>query len=128
FPSSADDTPTTDIYALSLHDALPISLTALTTVFNVVKTAVTAFTTVFRVLSLALTASPIGIVVSLLGVLVIALTLAYQHSETFRAIVDAAFNAVLAAGRALVDGIVAAFNWFTTLPGLAAGWMASFLS
>src|SRR5690606_31425698 len=104
------------------------ALTALTTVFNVVKTAVTAFTTVFRVLSLALTASPIGIVVSLLGVLVIALTLAYQHSETFRAIVDAAFNAVLAAGRALDDGIVAAFNWFTTLPGLAAGWMASFLS
>src|SRR5690606_38694809 len=108
--------------------AFKTALTALTTVFNVVKTAVTAFTAVFRVLSLVLTASPIGIVVSLLGVLVSALTLAYQHSETFRAIVDAAVTAVLAAGQALINGIVAAFNWFTTLPGLAAEWMAGFLA
>lgn len=105
--------------------------TAVSTVGTVVRAVVTGiqlFTTVFRALNLVLIANPIGLVVTLIGLLVGAFITAYNTSETFRNVVQAAFNAVLNAGRAVVDGVRAAFQWFTTLPSLAAGWMSGLLS
>lgn len=103
----------------------------ITTVGATIKTIVgivKLFTTVFRALNLVLIANPIGLVVTVIGLLIAAFITAYNTSETFRNIVQGAFNAVVSAGKACVDGIIAAFNWFTTLPSLAAGWMSSFLS
>jgi phage-related protein len=52
----------------------------------------------------ALSANPIGIVVVAIGALIAAFVLAYKTSDTFREIVDAAFDAVVNAAKAV-------FNW-----------------
>ncbi|MEU7617183.1 phage tail tape measure protein [Micromonospora rifamycinica] len=49
-------------------------------------------------LNAAMTANPIGLIILAIVALVAGLVLAYQKSETFRAIVDAAFKAIAAAG------------------------------
>ena len=68
----------------------------------------------------ALSANPIGLVIIAVAALGAALVIAYQKSETFRKVVDAAFDAVAGAARALgrafdslVDAARAAFNWIT---------------
>lgn len=63
-------------------------------------------------LNAALSANPIGLVVLAIVALVAGLVIAYQKSETFRAIVDAAFRAVGAAAMWLWhNAIQPAFNW-----------------
>jgi hypothetical protein len=89
-------------------------------------------------LNAALTANPIGIVVVAIAALVAGLIIAYKKSDTFRRIVDGAFDAVAASGKAMwekvlkptftflirawltvasaiVDGAVLAFGW---VPGI----------
>lgn len=53
------------------------------------------------VLNAALSANPIGLVVLAIAALIAIIVLAWQRSETFRAIVTGALNAVLAAARAV---------------------------
>jgi tape measure domain-containing protein len=64
-------------------------------------------------LNAALTANPIGLVVLAIAALVGGLVFAYTHSERFRAIVQAAFGAVLTAARAVLGFF--ADHWKTIL-------------
>lgn len=61
-------------------------------------------------LNAAMTANPIGIVIAIIVALVAAVVIAYKRSETFRNIVQGAFRVVQAAGRAMWEGLRAAFN------------------
>ena len=63
--------------------------------------------TVFRVLSAVLLTNPIGLIVTAIVGLGIALVVAYKKSETFRKIVDAAFNAIGRAARWLWNKAIA---------------------
>ncbi len=55
----------------------------------------------------AMAANPIGLIVLAIVALIAGLVLAYQHSETFRRVVTAAFQAVASAAKAVVAGVVA---------------------
>ena len=63
----------------------------------VAKAATVAWTAAQWLLNAALDANPIGIVILALGALVTGLVLAYEHSATFRRIVQGALEAVAAA-------------------------------
>jgi hypothetical protein len=80
----------------------------------VVRGAVAAYTAVQWLLNAALTASPIGLVVVAIGLLVAVLVIAWKKSETFKKIVIGAWNAIKNAVVAVVVGIknkaVEAFN------------------
>jgi len=70
----------------------------------VVRVATLAWTAAQWLLNAALAANPITLVVIAIAALVAALIVAYKTSDTFRAIVDAAFDAVLSVAQTL-------FNW-----------------
>ncbi|MBI3226633.1 MAG: hypothetical protein HYZ39_16425 [Mycolicibacterium cosmeticum] len=80
-------------------------------------TATKAITAGQWLLNAALTANPIGLVVAALAALVAGLVYAYNHSETFRKIVDAAWKGIKVAAEAVV-------NWFvdTAWPFLKKVW------
>lgn len=85
----------------------------------VVSAATKVWAAVQWVLNAALTANPIGLVVVAIGLLIAIIILAWKHSETFRAIVTGALNAVMAV--ATVVG-----KWFrdTFWPWLKGVWSA----
>lgn len=78
-------------------------------------------------LNAALTANPIGLVVVAIAALAAGLIYAYQHSETFRAVVDAAFKAIATAGtwlwntilqpvvQMMIKGFQTVASWVSTL-------------
>ncbi|MDB2211780.1 phage tail protein [Mycobacteroides abscessus] len=85
-----------------------------------------------RLWNLAMTANPIGLIVVAVGALVAGIIYAYQHSERFRAIVDAAWKAIKIAAEAVVkwfmdtawpmlkrvwEGIGDGWNWLVTKAG-----------
>ncbi|HKV68028.1 MAG TPA: hypothetical protein VJN72_08050, partial [Gaiellales bacterium] len=70
----------------------------------VVNAATAAWTALQTVLNVVLAANPIGIVIVAVAALVAAFILAYKTSDTFRRVVDSAFDAVLGAAKAV-------FNW-----------------
>jgi phage-related protein len=96
-----------------------VRLVAYVVATNAVKAATIAWTAVQWLLNAAMTANPIGIVIAIIVALVAAIIIAYKNSETFRAIVDAAFKAIGAAAmwlwenalKPLWDGIVAGFEF-----------------
>lgn len=61
---------------------------------GIVRAATAAWTAVQWALNVALTANPIGIVIAAIAALVAGVILAYQHSETFRTIVDSLWAAI----------------------------------
>ena len=75
--------------------ALGAGAAAVGTIIGVTK----AWAVAQAALNFVLTANPIGLVVMAIGALVAGLVWAYQESETFRAVVDAAFGGVAAAGQ-----------------------------
>lgn len=95
---------------------------------NAVKVATIAWTAIQWLLNAALTANPIGIIIVVIALLVGAIILAYTKSDTFRAIVQAAFKAVGDAAvwlwenalKPLWDGIVWGFNM--VVAGAKAWW------
>lgn len=96
-----------------------VRLVAYVVATNAVRVATIAWTAVQWLLNAALTANPIGIVIAIIVALVAAIIIAYQKSDTFRAIVQAAFSAIAAAAiwlwenalKPLWDGIVAGFEF-----------------
>jgi phage-related protein len=62
-------------------------------------------------LNIALDANPVGLIILAIAALVAAFVLAYQHSDTFRKIVQGALHAVAAAFVFLWDGAKAVFGW-----------------
>ena len=94
------------------------------------KVALAASAAAQWALNAAMSANPIGLVVAAIAALVAGIVLAYQNSETFRNIIQAAWGVVQnvigtvvgwITGTAL-PGIKAAFNWFTSLPGKFSAW------
>lgn len=77
-------------------------------------------------LNLVMRANPVMLVVTALGALVAIFVVAYKKSETFRAIVKAAFDVILTAARAVADfftvQIPAAFGAIIT--GITTAWTA----
>lgn len=77
--------------------------------------AVKAWTIAQGFLNTALRANPIGLVITVIGLLVTAFITAYQNSETFRNIVDNTFrvikSVVLTVGNAVVGAIRAIVDW-----------------
>lgn len=71
-----------------------VATTAMSAALTIKTTALAAATAAQWLLNAALTANPIGIVVVALGALAAALVYAYNNSEEFRAVVDAAFQVV----------------------------------
>ncbi|WP_280248552.1 phage tail tape measure protein [Nocardia abscessus] len=71
-----------------------IALGAYTVATGVIRGATMAWSAVQWVLNAALSANPIGLVVVAIGALVAGIVLAYKNSETFRNIVEGAWNAV----------------------------------
>ena len=94
-----------------------IALTAHKVAMVAGATATKAITAGQWLLNAALTANPIGLVVAALAALVAGLVYAYNHSETFRKIVDAAWKGIKVAAEAVV-------NWFvdTAWPFLKKVW------
>ena len=92
---------------------------AFTIAQNAVKLATAAWTGAQWLLNAALDANPIGIVVLAIAALAAGIIYAYQHSETFRNIVQAAWGAIKDAVEAVVD-------WFTGVvwPALQTVWQA----
>ncbi len=84
-------------------------------VATVVTTTVTkAWTAAQWLLNAALTANPIGLVIAAIALLVAGIVIAYNKSETFRRIVQAAFNGVKAAAQAVASWFSGPFvNFFT---------------
>ena len=87
--------------------------------FMIVKTVALAVQALWVVLA----ANPIGLVIAAVAAMVAGLVFAYQRSETFRAIVDAAFRAVGAAASWLWDNILKPVFGFigAAFQALAAG-------
>lgn len=96
---------------------------------NAVAFASKAAAAAQRLWNLAMTANPIGLIVVAVGALVAGIIYAYQHSERFRAIVDAAWAAIKVAAEAVVkwfmdtawpmlkrvwEGIGDGWNWLVT--------------
>lgn len=75
--------------------------------------ATRTMTAVQWALNVAMRANPIGLVITAIALLAAGLVLAYKKSDTFRAIVQAAFRATLAAGQAMWNVLRAVFGSLT---------------
>jgi len=84
-----------------------------------IQIATKAWTAVQWLLNAALSANPIGLVVVAVAALTAAIVVAYKKSDTFRAIVTAAMNAVKGA----VDAVSRAFNWLLGQARAAFDWI-----
>ncbi|WP_433592321.1 hypothetical protein [Nocardia sp. CA-145437] len=94
-----------------------LALGAYTIATGVIKVATTAWTAVQWLLNAALTANPIGIVVVAIAALVAGFVVAYQKSDTFRAIVQGAFEGIKTA---------VLFLWQNVMQPYFEWWMAIF--
>lgn len=99
------------------------------TVQKTAAAATKAWAAVQWVLNAALAANPIGLIIVAIAALVAGIILAYKNSETFRKIVQAAFNGVKTAGLAMWNSLKLAFNGIKVVAsalwsGLKAGFSA----
>lgn len=96
------------VFGIGALAAVVITVNAVTKVFTATTKIVTAAQKIWTagqwLLNAALTANPIGLVIVAIVLLVAAIVIAYQKSETFRRIVTAAFDAVMDAAKAV-------WNW-----------------
>jgi hypothetical protein len=86
--------------AMNLNRLGTIAATAATKAMSVAQTA----------LNLVMRLNPIGIVITALTLLVAGIVLAYKRSDTFRAVVDAAFRRVREAAESMWEGLQGAFQ------------------
>ena len=86
----------------------------------VAGTAITGAMTVAQwALNAAMSANPIGLVIAIIVALVAAIVLAYKNSETFRNVIQAAWNGIKVAAsfawnnilKPALDGLLAALGW-----------------
>ncbi|WP_200170741.1 phage tail tape measure protein [Tomitella cavernea] len=91
--------------------------------------ATTAWNTIQMLLNRTMTMNPVGLIVAALAGLVTALVLAYQHSETFRNIVQAAWNGIKTAVSWAWNSVIkpvftALWGWITgtLMPVVTALW------
>lgn len=118
----------TKVHATVLAVQAAGGLLAVLKATKLVMAATKAYTAVQWLLSAALTANPIGIVVVAIAALAAGLVIAYRRSETFRNIVNGAFDAVKTGAQALANFVTktipAAFTTVVTfvrgIPGKIA--------
>lgn len=130
------------------------TMVALSVASVAARAATIAWTAVQWLLNVALTANPIGLVIVAIAALVAGIIYAYRNSETFRRIVQAAWQGIQIAAKATVDwfvntawpflqrvwdGIVSAvrfavdahskyLNLIRTIVSAVIGWIASFIA
>jgi ElaB/YqjD/DUF883 family membrane-anchored ribosome-binding protein len=99
--------------AMAALAAIVITVSAATAAWTAITALASAATAVWTaaqwLLNAALLANPIALVVVAVAALVAAFVVAYKTSDTFRAIVDAAFDAVLSVAQTLFNWLKA--NW-----------------
>jgi hypothetical protein len=93
---------------------------------GVVRGATLAWAAAQKVLNFVLAANPIGLVITAIALLAAGLVLAYKKSETFRKIVDGAFDAVVASGKAMWSLLRPIFaflvrTWLQVAEGIVRG-------
>lgn len=89
-----------------------LALGAYTVATGVIRGATLAWSGVQWVLNAALSANPIGLVVVAIGALIAGIVLAYKNSETFRAIVTAAWEGIKTAALWTWDNVLKpVFSW-----------------
>lgn len=130
-------TATIAVGIATLINAIPPGvLTGIATGFVAVGLAVKAYTLYTRIaaavtrgwaiaqglLNAVMMMNPVGLAIALIAGLVAIVVVAYQRSETFRAVVQAVWAAVQTAITAAVSGIMAAINWLAQIPGKIGGW------
>lgn len=97
--------------AMAINNASLIKNTAITKAKlfwdKAVTVATTVWTAVQQGLNLALSANPIGLIITIIGAMVTAVILAYQNSDTFRKIIDKAWESIKAFAGVIWDSIVA---------------------
>lgn len=104
--------------------AAMVALGTYNAVVKVTEAATKAWNAIQRVLNGTLRANPIGIIITIIGLLVGAIVLAYQRSETFRNIVQAAWNGIKTAASVAWDIIGAVFNWIVDGLGRVGQWFS----
>jgi TP901 family phage tail tape measure protein len=99
--------------------AMVVAWKAWTTAITLWKTVTTAAIAVQEAFNVAMDANPIGLIILALVGLGTALVVAYKHSETFRNIVNSAWQGIK-------DVIGAVWGWLSTtvFPGLKSAWDA----
>lgn len=87
-----------------------------------VATAMGVWTVAQAIFNAVMAANPIVLIIGAIIGLIAVIILAYQHSETFRTIVQTAWGAIQAVISTAIAGIAIAINWFAGLPGMIATW------
>jgi phage-related protein len=90
--------------------------------FTVLRGILMGFRIAMLAVNLVMAMNPIMLVVVAIAALVAAFVIAYQQSETFRNIVNAAFEGIKAVISGAVNVVRSVLSWFGQLPGLMAGW------
>lgn len=107
------------VFALALNAsaiataAWGLATSIASSIVGIARGVVMAFQVSVWLLNAAMSANPIGIVIALIAGLVAAIVVAYQNSETFRNIVQAAFAAIMVAVHWVGDAFV--WLWQTVL-------------
>lgn len=86
-----------------------------------IGTIIQSVTGAFAAFNAILLANPMGIVIALIAGLVVAITLLWKNSETFRNIVTSVWDAVKTKIASAVEAVKAAISSVTTVIGVVAG-------
>ena len=94
---------------------------------KVVTIATNAWKAAQVVLNMILTANPIGLIITAIGLLVTAITTAYNNCESFRKIVNGVWEAIKPLAKAIMNGLAKAFEWLVEKCKEAWEWLKNIL-
>ena len=116
------------IKEMNVQQAITAARTAAVTVAQKAATAATVvWTGVQKVLNLVLTANPIGLIITAIGALIVALIAAYKNCEGFRKICDKVWGAIKPLANAIMNGLAKAFEWLVEKCKEAWEWLKNIL-
>lgn len=116
------------VKAMNIQQAiLKTRIVAVAAAQKMVTIATTAWTAIQKVLNLVLTANPIGLIITAIGALVVALIAAYKNCEGFRKIVDKVWEAIKPLANAIMNGLAKAFEWLVEKCKEAWEWLKNIL-
>lgn len=99
---------------LTIAGKIITNIKTLATIISTLKTVITGFTTVFKILNTVLLANPIGIIITLIGLLVAAFIYLWNNCEEFREFWIKLWEGIKSVVKTVVDAIS---NFFTvTIP------------
>lgn len=116
------------VKAMNAQQAILATRTAAVAAAQKVATvATTAWTAVQKVLNIVLTANPIGLIITAIGALVVALISAYKNCEAFRNIVNKVWDGIKPLANAIMNGLAKAFEWLVEKCKEAWKWLKNIL-